>query len=224
MSEVKTRKRSIVKFQGQSKGLLTIRRDSFYGRHKIRHEPLWHHYRRTPLESVQWLAGSLSHRLDKAVTIITLMPPRRKRSTATSSVPGRDTSQARKRVKTERSIWNNQDDWDQLVEDSALSTSSISTRRPVIRGMQSLTRSCAESAGRGFKALWEYGQEIRDGEVVTGPGKYWKIAWEGTSDHLKLLVRERVYRYWGSYLTPKMLSGVSYDTDPLFTVGYSACT
>jgi hypothetical protein len=152
------------------------------------------------------------------------MPPRRKRSAATSSTPGKGTSRVRKKVKTQRSIWNYQDDWDQLVQDSALSTSSISTRRPVVRGMQSLTRCCAESAGRGFKALWEYGQEISDGKVVTGPGKYWKIAWEGTSDHLKLLVRERVYRYWGSYLTSKMVSEVSHDRVLLLSQWKILCT
>lgn len=131
-----------------------------------------------------------------------------------SHANGSSTAQPpRKRAKIKpdrpKSIWNTADDWDQLVADSALSTSSISSRPPALRGRLSLTRCCAESAGRGFKALWEYGQEIRDDKVIVGPGRYWKAAWEEVPDHLKVMVKERVVRYWGGWLSLAMISDVS---------------
>lgn len=104
--------------------------------------------------------------------------------------------------RTARSIWNSADDWDTLVAESQLSTSSISSRRPPPAGLKSLTRYCAEVVGRAFKRLWE----IDQGGVL---GTSWKYAWTEVPDRLKLFVREEVFRHWGGYLTTAMISDVS---------------
>jgi hypothetical protein len=84
-----------------------------------------------------------------------------------------------------------------LVAESQLSTSSISTHRPPPAGLKGLTIFCAEVAGRAFKVFWELDEGIS-----------WRYAWEGVPDGHKILVRDEVFRYWGSYLTTAMISEV----------------
>lgn len=100
---------------------------------------------------------------------------------------------------TEKSIWNTKDDWDTLVAESRLSTSSISRRPPPPAGLKSLTTYCAEVAGRSLKRFWEL-----------DTGLSWKYAWSEVPDRLKVGVRDEVYRHWGGYLTTAMISEVSH--------------
>ena len=111
-------------------------------------------------------------------------------------------------VRAERSVWNSKDDWETLVADSALSTSSVSTRPPRPRGLHSLVKCASDAAARGFKRLWEDGVVMSDGAVVYGAGKRWKIAWEGIPDHLKVGLRDGIFKWWGSYVTLSMLQEV----------------
>lgn len=103
-----------------------------------------------------------------------------------------------RKAKRPRSIWDSKDDWDTLVAESQLSTASISRRKPPPAGLKGLKSYCAEVAGRAFKAFWELDE-----------GVSWRYAWDGVPDDHKILVRDEVFRYWGSYLTPPMISDVS---------------
>ena len=111
---------------------------------------------------------------------------------------------------TSRSVWNSRDDWDQLVADSQLSTSSISLRRPRPRGMQTLVRCATESAARGFRRMWEdtAGMPAMAGSSA---GEIWKESWECVPDHLKVGVRDAVFKNWGGYLNGEILSKVSHS-------------
>lgn len=60
--------------------------------------------------------------------------------------------------RTGRSVWNATDDWDELVAASSLSTSSISTRPPRLRGLQTLSRAAEGVAVRHFRMLWMDGK------------------------------------------------------------------
>ena len=110
--------------------------------------------------------------------------------------------------RAERSIWNSKDDWETLVADSALSTSSVSTRPPRPRGLHSLVKCASDAAARNFKRLWNDGVVMADGAVVYGAGKRWKIAWERIPEHLKAGLRDGIFKWWGSYVTPMMLQDV----------------
>ncbi|ORY30530.1 hypothetical protein BCR39DRAFT_528583 [Naematelia encephala] len=127
-------------------------------------------------------------------------------------VPGAGTSKAspakrskQKHGKVGSSVWNTPDDWDALVAASSLSTSSVSVRRPRPRGLNSLVKCCTEASARGFKRLWDTGAVIVDGRAV-GRGEWWKAGWDGLPDHLKIGVRDAVFRLWGGYLTIDMIS------------------
>lgn len=107
-----------------------------------------------------------------------------------------------------RNIWNSADDWDTLVAESQLSTASISLRRSRPRGLQSLVCCATEACARSFKRIWEVptpGGFV--GQTVLG--EYWKDGWAWVPDHLKADVRDKVFRYWGEYVTASMLSEVS---------------
>lgn len=103
-----------------------------------------------------------------------------------------------RKPKRPRSVWDSKDDWDTLVAESQLSTASISTRKPPPAGLKSLTSYCAEVAGRAFKGFWELDE-----------GVSWRYAWDGVPNDHKILVRDKVFKYWGSYLTTSMISEVS---------------
>jgi len=117
------------------------------------------------------------------------MAPKRKAAVQASN-------NTRKRRPT--SIWNGPDDWPQLVADSSLSTSSISTRAPRPRGLHTLSRCATDAAARDFKTLWE---DIADGRT-------WKEWWNLVPDHLKVGVRDGVFKLWGGYLTQAVIREV----------------
>lgn len=117
-------------------------------------------------------------------------------------------SPKKRSVKVERSIWNAKDDWDTLVAESSLSTSSVSARPSRPRGLHSLVKCASDAAARGFKLLWEEGQIVTDDEVIIGPGQRWKAAWGGVPDHLKLRVRDAIFRWWGGHINLSMLQQV----------------
>nr|XP_031864346.1 uncharacterized protein CI109_000259 [Kwoniella shandongensis]KAA5531418.1 hypothetical protein CI109_000259 [Kwoniella shandongensis] len=138
------------------------------------------------------------------------VPPSRPSTTVSTNTPITSSPSPSKkpktnRYKTSRSIWTSTEDWDTLVTESALSTSSISTRAPRPRGLHSLVKCATDAAGRGFKRLWEQGEVVADGEVVVGPGKGWREAWLYLPDHLKEGVRDRIFRWWGGYLTLQLI-------------------
>ncbi|WVR06479.1 hypothetical protein IAU60_003510 [Kwoniella sp. DSM 27419] len=116
--------------------------------------------------------------------------PQKKARTASSKTKARS-------IRGQRSIWTSTDDWDTLLADSALSTSSVSLRPPRLRGLPSLIKCCTDAIARGFKRLWESSEE---------PGQGFKIAWNEVPDHLKEGVRDQVFRWWGGYLTLKIIS------------------
>jgi hypothetical protein len=138
-----------------------------------------------------------------------------------SSSASPHTKKRKARSTTSRSIWNRADDWDQLVADSALSTTSESVRRPRPKGISTLTKCACQVVGRNFKLLWE------EGEVVLGDvpfikrarrrspgaleassdsaGLSFKVAWNALPDHLKIMVRDSVFHLSGSLLNLSML-------------------
>lgn len=122
------------------------------------------------------------------------MAPKRKRAAPATPAKKRRTTGGY------RSLFAGPDDWDKLVADSSLSTSSVSIRRPRPNGLQSLTRCSQLAASRHFKQLWEDGN---------GGGEMWKADWAWLDDRLKDGIRENVYRAWGGFLTPEILKSVS---------------
>jgi len=151
------------------------------------------------------------------------MPPRsstaerRKMPTRTAPAKRKAAAPARapKRKKAKitaagRSVWNSTDDWDQLVADSQLSTSSISRRRPRPRGLQSLVKCASEAAVRGFKRLWEetVGPEWVT-ESGTSRGRVWQDWWSVVPDHLKVGIRDAIFERWGGLLDADMITQVS---------------
>jgi hypothetical protein len=126
------------------------------------------------------------------------MPPKRK-ATSSNKAP---TPKKRKA----QSIWNTPDDWPQLISDSSLSTSSISTRLPRPRGLQSLVKCASDAASRGFKILWEDVGEVTVGGKVGG--RRWKEWWGVIPDHLKIGIRESVYKLWGGHLSQAIIHEV----------------
>ncbi|KAK6908034.1 hypothetical protein I203_102035 [Kwoniella mangroviensis CBS 8507] len=118
---------------------------------------------------------------------------KRSRLSNTSTTP-------RKRTKVQRSIWNSTDDWDTLISESQLSTSSISIRPPRLRELPTLVKCCSESIARGFKKLWDVSGD--------GTGAEFKAAWGFLPNHLKEGIRDSVFRYWGGFLTVKILAEV----------------
>ena len=134
-----------------------------------------------------------------------------KRSTPSGSGQSTPSSKKARKRKTERTVWNTPDDWETLLAESTLSTSSISTRRPRLRGLPTLAKCCQESAARSFKRLWEAGQTQVQGEIIVGPGRWWKDDWAWVPDHLKLGVRDAVFRYWGGSLSLQMLQEVGHS-------------
>ncbi|CAD6566349.1 MAG: hypothetical protein TREMPRED_002493 [Tremellales sp. Tagirdzhanova-0007] len=121
--------------------------------------------------------------------------------------------------RAERSIWNSKDDWETLVADSALSTSSVSTRPPRPRGLHSLVKCASDAAARNFKRLWNDGVVMADGAVVYGAGKRWKIAWERIPEHLKAGLRDGIFKWWGSYVTPMMLQDIFFLPPSVYLPG-----
>lgn len=122
-----------------------------------------------------------------------------------------DSDRPAKRRKTtwtsNRSIWNSPDDWDSLVSTSRLSTASVSLRRPRPYGLPTLVSCAIDVSARSFKWLWEIPTPGGfAGQTVLG--EYWKDGWEWVPDHLKVLVREKVFEYWGEYITSEMLREV----------------
>ncbi|WVF68969.1 hypothetical protein IAT40_003743 [Kwoniella sp. CBS 6097] len=101
-----------------------------------------------------------------------------------------------------KSIWNSKDDWETLVSESSLSTSSISLRPPRLHGtgngakLPSLARCCTRCIARHFKGLWEL------------DGQDFKVAWREVPDKLKEDVRDEVYKWWGGYLTLRLIIDV----------------
>ncbi|KAK4685197.1 hypothetical protein P7C73_g4959, partial [Tremellales sp. Uapishka_1] len=91
-------------------------------------------------------------------------------------------------------IWSTPDDWEQMVADATLSTSSVSTRRPKPRGLHSLVKCCSDVASRFFKPLWEVDQ-----------GSTWKAMWNAVPDHLRRDIRDGIFRIWGGVLTESMV-------------------
>ncbi|WVW84841.1 hypothetical protein I302_106876 [Kwoniella bestiolae CBS 10118] len=128
------------------------------------------------------------------------MPPKRSSTSSTRSTPTKRPRLSTRKTKTKvaRSIWNSKDDWDTLVSESQLSTSSISTRPPRLRELPTLVKCCNESMARGFKRLWE----------VSPDGAELKGAWRFLPGHLKEGVREGVFRYWGGMLSVKIISEI----------------
>ena len=116
----------------------------------------------------------------------------------------------KKRKVINRSVWNSKDDWDKLVADSSLSTASISSRRPIHSGHHPLSYYAAEVAARAFKFLWE-----EDGE-------WWKAEWAYVSEPIKAKVRERVYRYYGEFLSVQILAEVSLTPQQQLMTGLHA--
>nr|ODN85396.1 hypothetical protein L203_05012 [Cryptococcus depauperatus CBS 7841] len=101
----------------------------------------------------------------------------------------------------ERSIWTAKDDWESLISNSALSTSSISSRPPAFRGtLPSLSRYACSALVRGFGRVWgdagEEGEEWR---------RWWTVGWRGVPDHLKEIVRDRVMDKWGGILSLQVI-------------------
>ncbi|RXK40054.1 hypothetical protein M231_02694 [Tremella mesenterica] len=118
------------------------------------------------------------------------------------------TSTSRKKTKVVKSVWNSTDDWTTLVADSSLSTSSISTRRPRPRGLQTLVICCQEAAIRSFKILWEARGSSSTGTDGRGMGREWREKWQFVPDHLKYRVRDGVFSRWGHLLTIAMIHDV----------------
>ncbi|KAK8858720.1 hypothetical protein IAR55_002949 [Kwoniella newhampshirensis] len=116
-------------------------------------------------------------------------------------------SRKERSFRTTRSIWTSasSENWNTLVTESSLSTSSISTRPPRPRGIHALVRCATDAVGRGFKVLWEDGDMISDGEIVVGPGRRFKEDWMYVPNHLKVGVRDKIFRLWGGYLTISMI-------------------
>lgn len=113
-----------------------------------------------------------------------------------------------KRARTNRSVWNAADDWDELVAASTLSTASVSTRPPRPRGLQTLALCAEHAAVRNFRRLYEEGK-IRNQNGAVGKG-WWENEWEVVPDHLKLRVRDGVYRQHGNVLKLDMIRDVSH--------------
>lgn len=121
----------------------------------------------------------------------------------------------RPRLRTERSVWNGADDWNKLVADSTLSTSSVSTRRPHPRGLPTLARCASDAAARGFETIWTADSTLVAGDEpaqfanMKGFGRYWKYDWEVVPDHLREGVRDAVFRLWGRMLSLDIVRVVS---------------
>ncbi|WVQ96485.1 hypothetical protein IAU59_003590 [Kwoniella sp. CBS 9459] len=117
---------------------------------------------------------------------------------------------------TNRSIWNSTDDWETLVSNSTLSTSSISLRPPRFGGggigLPSLTRCCTRCIARHFKGLWEadaaQGSAVADAQVTMTMGEDFRLAWKEVPDRLKEAVRDEVIEWWGGYLALRMIIDV----------------
>lgn len=130
--------------------------------------------------------------------------------------PAGGRERSKKRPRPDRSVWNKADDWDKLVADSTLSTSSVSGRRPYPRGLPSLARCASDAAARGFEAIWTadatlaQGDERAQSSNMRGFGRYWKYDWEVVPDHLKEGVRDAVFRMWGRMLSFDIVRVVSY--------------
>ncbi|OCF45999.1 hypothetical protein I317_00087 [Kwoniella heveanensis CBS 569] len=117
--------------------------------------------------------------------------------------------------KVPRSIWNSKDDWETLVSESSLSTSSISLRPPRLAAsgtndarigssVPTLARYCTRCIARHFKGLWEASAAERPESM----GEDFKLAWRELPDKLKEPVRDEVFRWWGGYLTLRMIIDV----------------
>jgi hypothetical protein len=113
-----------------------------------------------------------------------------------------------KRAKTNRSVWNAANDWDELVAASTLSTASVSTRPARPRGLQSLAVCAEHAAVRSFKRLYEEGK-VRNASGSVGKG-WWENEWQVVPDHLKVKVRAGVYRRYGGVIKMDMIRDVSF--------------
>ncbi|WRT67931.1 uncharacterized protein IL334_004905 [Kwoniella shivajii] len=144
------------------------------------------------------------HESDDSPNSITKPSPRKK-SKSKPSLKGKQPS-----IRSQRSIWNSTDDWDTLLSESALSTASISLRPPRLRELPSLVKCTIDALVRGFKRLWETGGEASDGSGSGNGvgGREFKIAWEYLPLHLKKAVRDGIFKWWGGYLTIKMIADV----------------
>ncbi|ORX37262.1 hypothetical protein BD324DRAFT_650867 [Kockovaella imperatae] len=126
------------------------------------------------------------------------MGPSSKRPTTSPS----SKSDAKRRKVTNRSVWNTEDDWEQIIADSSLSTASVSSRRAPQKGLQSLSDHAARVASRAFKYLWQ-ASDSRERH-----GEWWKSEWSYVEDRMKVKVRDGVFAQWSEYLTPTILTEV----------------
>ena len=124
------------------------------------------------------------------------MPPN---ATAGPSKRGQATPNrpAKRSRRNERSVWNSTDDWDELVQASTLSTSSISARRPRPYGLVSLKQASVQAAVRSFKRIFETHES------------WWIAEWRNLPDAHKAAVRDGIFRMWGSVLSIERIREVS---------------
>lgn len=112
-----------------------------------------------------------------------------------------------KRARTNRSVFNSTDHWDELVTSSQLSTASVSTRPARPRGLQTLAVCAEHAAVRNFKRLYEEGKVRVEGKPAEKG--WWETEWEDMPDHLRLRVREGVYKRYGGVLKLDVIRDVS---------------
>ncbi|TYJ58597.1 hypothetical protein B9479_000808 [Cryptococcus floricola] len=111
----------------------------------------------------------------------------------------------KRKQRTDKSVWNSKDDWDTLVAESSLSTSSVSLRKPRFRSFPSLTKSSVDAIVRGFKVFYGDGQAGQDEGVADEWRKWWRAEWAEIPGHLKEMVRDGIYKRWGGILSLQLL-------------------
>ncbi|ODO10010.1 hypothetical protein I350_02234 [Cryptococcus amylolentus CBS 6273] len=111
----------------------------------------------------------------------------------------------KRKQRTDKSVWNSKDDWDTLVAESSLSTSSVSLRKPRFRSFPSLTKASVDAIVRGFKAFYGDGQAGQDEAVADEWRKWWRTEWAEIPGHLKEMVRDGIYKKWGGILSLQLL-------------------
>ncbi|ODO05171.1 hypothetical protein L198_01859 [Cryptococcus wingfieldii CBS 7118] len=111
----------------------------------------------------------------------------------------------KRKQRTDKSVWNSKDDWDTLVAESSLSTSSVSLRKPRFRSFPSLTNISVDVIVRSFKAFYGDGQAGQDEAVADEWRKWWRTEWAEIPGHLKEMVRDGIYKRWGAILSLQLL-------------------
>ncbi|WVQ73244.1 hypothetical protein IAR50_002812 [Cryptococcus sp. DSM 104548] len=133
------------------------------------------------------------------------MPQKRSASSIASASKRQKVSTAKRRQRTDKSVWNSKDDWDTLVAESSLSTSSVSLRKPRFRSFPTLTKCSVDSIVRGFKAFYGDGQARQEEAVAEEWRKWWKAEWAEIPGHLKEMVRDGIYRRWGGIISLQLI-------------------